>query len=111
MKSIIVLFLLIVIPLGIMVYINGYGATPTHGFDPEVCTRYCHDHECRHFMAMNKEQAVPPVLHRVYDSNIAWLQSRPFGLGYQEANILLYIIVLPIFLVLGLWGVIHRRNG
>jgi len=111
MKKITILLLFIVVPIGIMIGINEASATPTHRFNTEACTRYCHDHECRHFTARDQEQVIPTVLQRLYASNIALLQSQPFGLNYRETNLLVYIIILPFFLILGLWGIIRKGNG
>ena len=111
MKKVTILLLFIIILVGIMIGVNEASPTATHCFNSEACTRYCHDHECRHFTARDQEQVIPAALQRLYASNITLLQSQPFGLSYRETNLLVYIIILPFFLILGFWGIIRKGNG
>ena len=102
-KWIILLFL----PIVLAVIVNETSPAPSHDFQAEQCTRYCHDHGCKHLSPDSKQSWVG----KLYIANINWLKHNPAGLSYQTINVLLYVILAPILIILLFWGVMRKGNG
>ncbi|MGK0389031.1 MAG: hypothetical protein ACI94Y_001765 [Maribacter sp.] len=97
-----------------MVIVNTAMGISYHGYEKEQCTRYCHDRSCQH-STITKEENVDnyPIIasaEKLYYANIRLLHHNGLGLSYAQANILIYVILIPLFSALLLWGIIRKRN-
>ena len=101
---------LIGLPFLIMVAVNTLSPAPTHDQHHDRCTRYCHDHPCPHTLQKYGETAMTGWKGELYQANINWLKTNPFGLSYTEVNLLIYVILLPGCMALLLWGAIRKRK-
>lgn len=98
------------LPFLIMVIVN-LNFVPSIEFDETKCTRYCHNNTCEHFFRNQNENRISSVIIDVYTQNINWLKSNPFGLSYQQSNLVLYVFIGPLLILFLLWGVLRKRNG
>ncbi len=95
--------LLLLTPIILMIMVNETSPAPSSQLDQSACTRYCHNHGCPHG-TLSGWQA------KVYAANINWLKANPFGLSYQQMNLLLYVILFPLMIVFALWSLIRKRR-
>jgi len=82
----------------VMFFVNHFSPPPTHGYDPNRCSRYCHDKGCRHVeqrYAGLKNSFIVKAAGTLYNGNIALLGNLP-GLNYKQACILIYLIGFPL---------------
>lgn len=91
--------------------VNEFSPKPTFEFNEDTCTRFCHNKGCKHYHNKNKDNLSSSILFELYKKNISWLKKKPFGLSYQEMNLLIYVILGPILIIFLLWGIIRKRNG
>jgi hypothetical protein len=93
MRSII-LFLLaaLLFPVVIVVAVNELSPQPVTALSAEKCTRYCHNFACKH-------KPEKSAFNFLYDSTIYQLGKNPFGLGYKQINILVFVILWPGFML------------
>lgn len=98
----------ILLPFLFMVGINECSPSPTHAYDNVDCSRYCHDKGCPHASSFREDH---PQLSSYYVANIQWLKNNPLGMSYQAINLLIYVILAPLFMLLLFWGLIRKRHG
>ena len=90
MKNAFLILLFAVLGAGIAVYVVAeYGGEATHEYSEEQCTRYCHDRDCPHSNATG-------FLKKNHDGIIESLGSAPGGTTYQAANLLVFVVVIPV---------------
>ncbi|MCI4671033.1 MAG: hypothetical protein MRZ79_23045 [Bacteroidia bacterium] len=88
--------------------VNASQPKATHQFDPNKCTRFCHDKGCPHFE--RRKNSFPDWAVSLYQSNISMLKNNVFGLSYREANVLLYVLLVPILSLTLLWGLLRKKK-
>lgn len=94
-----------------MIIVNTLMGTSHHGYDENECTRYCHDEGCVHYKERVAENDINKNIEAIYYGNIKLLHNNGMGLSYAEANILIYVILIPLFSSLLLWGVIRKPKN
>lgn len=105
--------LLMMTGLGILFLVDGLSPAPTNRLIAERCTRYCHDHPCPHFaeraVGLN---SIPGFngMRFLYRKNIELLGRVP-GLTYEQANLLIYVVLLPAAWLTLFWVVIAQRRS
>jgi hypothetical protein len=90
--ALIIIFLAIVTPLLSTVIVNVLSPEPSSAYSPIKCTRYCHNHFCKHKPAHS-------VFDKLYTSTIPTLKNNHLGLSYKEMNILVFVILWPATIV------------
>ena len=98
--------LIFITATAVIVGVNSIAPPPTHDRIGARCTRACHDKPCTHF---DREQADQNLVW-LYTQNIALLKRNGLGLSYKEANLVVYVGVVPMTFFLLLWGVVRRRS-
>ncbi len=112
MKRLLFFLSILLLPIVLMVWVNAVGGSPSHERQEQRCTRYCHDKGCvHHKRQLDSESSNWTLfLHELYQQNIQLLKHNPFGLGYAEMNILIYVILFPLIISLLSWGLIRKRK-
>lgn len=92
--------------------VNTTMGTSHHSLDEKECTRYCHDKGCPHYVERQQGRRTSSSLlifvEKLYTKNIKLLHNNGMGLSYVEANILIYVILIPFFSAILLWGIIRK---
>ena len=89
----------------VMIIINETAPKPTTVFQVERCTRYCHNHPCRHV------SEIAPTIQKLYKANIIWLKNNPLGVSYKFMNLIVYVLTYPL-LIIGLsWLAFRKRSN
>ena len=109
------IFLLLVLsPFIIVIVVNSTMNKPTDLLLENQCSRYCHNNGCPHVESKLEKHATQyPMLSRlkgIYDMNIALLHQNGMGMSYQQANLFIYVLLLPSLMVLLLWGALRKRK-
>jgi glycine cleavage system regulatory protein len=97
-----------------MFLVNASASEPGTEYLANRCSRYCHNHGCPHIeqkIEMHKGQY--PILLKlksIYDGNIALLHNNGMGLSYQQANLLIYVLLSPALMLILLWLAIRKRK-
>ncbi|MEM1009929.1 MAG: hypothetical protein AAGJ35_13105 [Myxococcota bacterium] len=99
--------MVIVILGSVMVLVNRQAPEPTHQRLETRCSRFCHDRYCPHFEA--KTGKGHRLLRTLYKKNIALLKANGVGLTYEEANLLVYVVLAPMVLGLLFWLALRKR--
>ena len=104
-----VFWALVLLPFLIMVVVNETSEAPTFSYYSKKCTRYCHNHGCLHVYTKYDihSKGYLKAMDSLYKANIQWLKHNGLGLSYAEINLLLYVIVLPLLMLLLLWGAVR----
>lgn len=92
-----------------MLGVNTCCGPSTLEYQEEQCTRYCHDHGCPH--AERKYDGTYRLARlgkKANEWNIQAMHRNPFGLNYQEANLLVYVLLFPSLMALLLWGALKK---
>lgn len=89
MKRVLLTLAVFVFLVAVVGATNWMAPPPTHQYHAERCTRYCHDVQCRH-------QTIdwPAPLRQSYRFAVITLRK---GIGYQANNILLCVLLLPLY--------------
>lgn len=107
LKRIIVYIGIVLLPFIMMVVVNTIMETSHHIYEKEQCTRYCHDKGCQH---SNIKKNFGAGAEKLYYANIRLLHNNGLGLSYAGANILIYVVLIPLFSAVLLWGIIRKRK-
>ena len=91
-----------------LVLVNETAPGPTSAFDPDRCTRYCHDQGCLHAGSASTLLNSTPVKN-AYEAHIAFLKHNPLGISYQAANLLLFLVLYPAAFLM-LWFRLFRKH-
>jgi len=95
-------FIILILLSGLFMFgVNRSGAKPSSKYDAKKCTRFCHNHQCLHFNNKLKTSILPPI-------NL--LKNNTLNLSYQEINLLVYVLILPIILLILLYGIIRKST-
>ena len=95
-----------------MILVNETREVPVREYDPNQCTRYCHDHGCVHSIQKyryNSTFFVAKVMPDYY-AFIHWLGHNGSGVSYKEMNLALFVGFFPGSIGLLLWGLIRKRS-
>lgn len=80
-----------------------------HRIDDYQCTRYCHDKGCIHYERnIGSNSIFRKTAEKIYSKNIQLLHQNGMGLSYAEANLLIYVVLIPFFSAILLWGIIRK---
>lgn len=105
---------LILLPFLILVLVNASHPKPSHNYQADKCTRYCHDKKCMHFeqkrMLLQQKSKSWVLMYKIYKKNIALLHENRLGLSYYAINLLIYAIGFPLIMTVLLWGAIRKTN-
>lgn len=97
-RALLLTFLLALLALLLGVAVNSAAPhPPTAARVAGRCTRYCHDHACPHVTPVNS-----PAYHRLrplYEFTIRALASGGSGAAYVMANLLVFVVVIPLLLL------------
>ncbi len=90
-----------------MIIVNESSEEPTTTYTKGKCTRACHNNLCKHFIELNDDNIVKKNFN-IYKKNINWLKNNPFGLSYASMNILVYVILFPLFSSILIWRILKK---
>ena len=97
-RPLLLTFLLALLPLLLGVAVNSAAPhPPTAAWVATRCTRFCHDHACPHATPSNS-----PAYHRLrplYELTIRALAAGGGGAAYVLANLLVFLVVIPLLLL------------
>ena len=94
-----------------MIIVNETTNNPSTKYDPDKCTRYCHNVACEHgnkLYATYQGNWYADFAKSIYTKNIVWLHNNPFGIGYGAANLLIYVFAWPLLMALLLGNLIRK---
>ena len=90
--------LLTLLPLLFGLAVNTAAPHPrTAAYAPTYCTRYCHDHTCSHATPANSPAYFQ--LRPLYGSTVRALSAGGGGAAYILANLLVFLVTLPLLLL------------
>ena len=117
-KTGLALIVFAILPWVVVIAVNTPMGTPPPTFDPDQCTRHCHDHGCSHPPILPAEIAGDAGL---YGETIRALKKsgRATGLGarrgYGAMNLIVFCVVWPGLmlglLVIAIWQSMVLRDG
>lgn len=113
LKALIGVTVLILLLFAVLIGVNNTGRISSHKYAVDYCTRYCHDNPCPHFEARKSEgkAILVDVQARFYRANILLLRDNVFGIPYAAMNLIVYIFLIPVLILVLLYGLIRKRHG
>ncbi|MCI5057825.1 MAG: hypothetical protein MRY83_17055 [Flavobacteriales bacterium] len=109
-KTIVICFLFAFTVFIAMLGVN-WGHKGSHDYDPNQCSRYCHDKGCYHIEKKFSDSTGEnwfKLGSEVYRKNILLLKNNGLGLSYKEINLLIYVLLLPIIAFLLLFNLVRK---
>jgi hypothetical protein len=103
------IFLMLICLVSFLFVVNWLAPKPQNSFNPEQCTRYCHNLGCKHSQSDEGNQFAKSA-RKLYFDNIRLLKNNGLGLTYKEMNLLVYVISYPILVLLLFWNVLPKNK-